>query len=199
MFLAEHSENSSTRYSFLIFKKSVISNATKSKSLFLVNSLISLKVNVDFPIPSDSRRVRRGGNLAGCAAAKGVVMKFNEKYRPKTLSEVVGQPIGPLEEFARDPYPTCIALEGPTGTGKTSAAIALAADLGAYDDPLLGAFGPEITNGARLGIDVPTKIELFSSSGIGLSPDAERLQRIIQIEYHTINTRQGKVVPNKNH
>ncbi len=59
-------------------------------------------------------------------------ISFPEKYRPTCLAEVLGQSevVGALAEFSRSPYPRAFLLAGPTGCGKTSAAMALAADLG---------------------------------------------------------------------
>lgn len=62
-------------------------------------------------------------------------MTLHEKYRPTTLDEVVGQPLEELRAFAASPYPRCWLFYGPTGCGKTSAAFALARELGAYEDP----------------------------------------------------------------
>lgn len=48
---------------------------------------------------------------------------------------MVGQPcLGALRKFAADPYPVAMIFEGPPGTGKTAAAMAMAADLGSADE-----------------------------------------------------------------
>lgn len=64
-----------------------------------------------------------------------------ETYRPRTLSDVVGQPEATenLIEFASGPYPAAFVFHGPTGTGKTCSGLALAEDLGcAVDEQELG-------------------------------------------------------------
>ena len=62
-------------------------------------------------------------------------MKLADKYRPRFLREVCGQPeVAKLRGFVRRPYPSCWLLESAPGTGKTSAAYALAGDLGCVDD-----------------------------------------------------------------
>lgn len=55
-----------------------------------------------------------------------------ERYRPTTLDTIWGQDavVKVLRKFASAPYPAAFAFEGETGTGKTSAALALAAALG---------------------------------------------------------------------
>jgi len=61
-------------------------------------------------------------------------MRFSERFRPGTLSEVVGQPVTALlERFVTRPKEQAFACEGPPGCGKTSAAYALAHDLGCSD------------------------------------------------------------------
>ena len=57
---------------------------------------------------------------------------LTERYRPGGLCEIVGQPnaVAFLSAIAANPYPVALLFEGETGTGKTSAALALAAELG---------------------------------------------------------------------
>jgi MoxR-like ATPase len=58
-----------------------------------------------------------------------------ERYRPARLDELVGQDaaVARLRDFVAAPYSTAFVFEGDTGTGKTSAALALAAELGACE------------------------------------------------------------------
>jgi replication-associated recombination protein RarA len=57
---------------------------------------------------------------------------LTEKYRPTSLDAIWGQDtvVKVLRKFAAAPHPTAFIFEGETGTGKTSAALALAAALG---------------------------------------------------------------------
>ncbi|MBE3123229.1 MAG: AAA family ATPase [Acidobacteria bacterium] len=57
---------------------------------------------------------------------------LTEKYRPTSLKAIWGQEavVKWLKNFADFPYPTALLFEGETGTGKTSAAVALAGALG---------------------------------------------------------------------
>jgi DNA polymerase III delta prime subunit len=59
------------------------------------------------------------------------------------LAQVVGQPaaVAQLRDLAAMPYPCALILAGATGTGKTSAAYALAADLGCDLDANPAEFG----------------------------------------------------------
>jgi replication-associated recombination protein RarA len=57
---------------------------------------------------------------------------LTERYRPLALDAIWGQDevVKLLCMFAANPYPTAFIFEGETGTGKTSAALALAVALG---------------------------------------------------------------------
>lgn len=63
-------------------------------------------------------------------------MRLADKYRPRQLCQVVGQPVATtkLLRFAAEPYSMCWLLEGPPGVGKTSAAYALAGDMKCEDE-----------------------------------------------------------------
>src|SRR5262245_49789745 len=81
-----------------------------------------------------------------------------EKYRPRTLADIVGQPdiVEQLTLFAREPYPAAFMFSGETGTGKSSAAFALARELGVDVDE--GEFGglSQIASGEQTGETVRT-------------------------------------------
>src|SRR5262245_3924 len=65
------------------------------------------------------------------------------KYRPKTLKDVLGQPdvVRALALYAQAPYSAAMLFHGESGVGKTSAAYALARDLGCdVDEGPLGGF-----------------------------------------------------------
>jgi len=68
---------------------------------------------------------------------------LTERYRPRSLDGVWGQEpvVRLLKRFAGGPYPTAFLFEGETGTGKTSAALALAEALGCDVDARPPEFG----------------------------------------------------------
>lgn len=92
------------------------------------------------PAPAQGPRrhtTRRGGPRPGAGGA------LTERRRPRTLEEIRGQEnaVRSLRRFAAAPFPQPFLFEGATGTGKTTAALALAAQLGAEvdtDPPELG-------------------------------------------------------------
>lgn len=55
--------------------------------------------------------------------------QLTEKYRPRSISEFVGleRPKKLAEKLASNPFPSCWRFIGPSGTGKTTLAMALAA------------------------------------------------------------------------
>lgn len=56
-----------------------------------------------------------------------------EKYRPRTIAAFVGleKPKRILSRFAEKPYPSAWVFVGPSGTGKSTMAMALASEIGA--------------------------------------------------------------------
>jgi len=99
-------------------------------------------------------------------------MSLCDKYRPRTLSEVIGQPwaVHQLQTFVESPVPCAFLFEGETGTRKTSAALALAHDLGV--DCAAGPLGGlhEIASGEQTGESVRRTMDglrLFTLSGSG--------------------------------
>lgn len=79
-------------------------------------------------------------------------MRIVEKYRPKTLAEIVGQeqPVKMLRGLAEDPQRCCVLCEGSTGTGKSASAYALAYELGCFSGWLDTCYS---LNGANLTAD----------------------------------------------
>jgi replication-associated recombination protein RarA len=72
------------------------------------------------------------GLIAPAPARQRPPGPLTERYRPLTLADICGQEeaVGVLGRFAQHPYSTAYLFDGETGTGKTSAALALANALG---------------------------------------------------------------------
>jgi len=89
---------------------------------------------------------------------------LTERYRPKTLAEVVGQSeaVAVLADYASAPYSASFLLFGPSGVGKSSAALALAADLGC--DVAQGEFGGvhQIASGEQTAAAVRALLDTLS-------------------------------------
>lgn len=63
----------------------------------------------------------------------GFPQSLSEKYRPRTLAEFVGlaKPRKILSKLVENPFASAWLFVGPSGTGKTSSALALAAEINA--------------------------------------------------------------------
>lgn len=87
-------------------------------------------------------------------------MNLIDKYRPRAIREILGQPwlVHQLELYLERPYPCAFLFAGGTGTGKTSAALALAESLGV--DVEQEEFGGlhQIASGEQTGESVRSKI-----------------------------------------
>jgi len=123
-----------------------------------------------------------------------------EKYRPKTLNDVVGQDqiIERLSAYARTKNVPHLIFAGPAGTGKTTSAIALSKEifkdtwkqnfneLNASDERGIGIIRGKIKNFARtapIGKN-PFKI-IFLDEADSLTPDAQAaLRRTIEKYTH---------------
>lgn len=125
-------------------------------------------------------------------------MRLFEKWRPRVLADVVGQPpVSFLKAIARKPYPCCVVIVGPPGCGKTSAAYCLAHELGCFDadtwpevDPpayaiafntgLFKVVGSELTaDKAREMLGHTMRLRFGSSSGFNVLI-LEELERVSQ-------------------
>ncbi len=99
----------------------------------------------------------------------GVELTFElwvEKYRPKTLDEIVDQEevVKALKGFVKRKSMPHLLFAGPAGTGKTTAALALAHDIYG-DEELVRANYMELNASDERGIDtIRTKIKDFAKT-----------------------------------
>jgi len=86
--------------------------------------------------PTGLDRESQEAIMALLGGASGQPLPLTERYRPRDLATILGQPkvVKALQAFTRNPYSAAFLFEGETGTGKTSTAVALAAALGCQVD-----------------------------------------------------------------
>ena len=81
-------------------------------------------------------------------------MKLQTTYAPRSLDEIVGQPVVQrLRAVTMEPYPSCWLLEGPPGVGKSATAQALAWQIGVRPFPEHVFSGLCIVEGAELTVE----------------------------------------------
>lgn len=87
-------------------------------------------------------------------------LSLAQKYRPRGIGQLLAQPRATttLQSFLSSPYSAAFIFHGPTGTGKTSAGYALAAEL--RIDPDFALY--EIAAGKQLSEDVENVIDRAS-------------------------------------
>jgi hypothetical protein len=112
-------------------------------------ALAAIARELSVPWQRLSKALRGKGALADQTAAPPDVTKtprrpakpLAERVRPQRLADIAGQEaaVTLLRAFAANPYPAAFVFSGETGTGKTSAAVALAGELGC--DLACGEFG----------------------------------------------------------
>lgn len=115
-----------------------------------------------------------------------------QRYRPARLEDIRGQTraVGFLRSFAASPCPAALIFQGETGTGKTSAALALAAELGCdmqAQPPEFGgmhviASGEQSADAVRELCDRRLRTRPFSGSGwkVVIVNEADRMNPAVE-------------------
>ncbi|MBE6527489.1 MAG: AAA family ATPase, partial [Thermoplasmata archaeon] len=110
---------------------------------------------------------------------------WTEKYRPRTLSEIVGNP-GAAEQIRKwaeqwakgKPTMRAVTVTGPPGIGKTSAAEALALDMG-WDIVEMNASDQRNADAIRNVALTGSKFSTFGADGSFLSTADGRMKLIV--------------------
>ncbi|KHJ42833.1 replication factor [Trichuris suis] len=100
---------------------------------------------------------------------------WTEKYRPKTLSEVVGneEAVQRLQVFAKQGNVPNLIISGPPGTGKTTSILCLAHEM---LGPTAGQAVMELNASNDRGIDVVrSKIKLFAQQRVTLPAGKQKI------------------------
>lgn len=137
------------------------------------------------------------------SAAQEYELLWAEKYRPRTLDEIVNQrdTVIRLKKFVEEKNMPHLLFAGPPGTGKTTAAHCLAHDLygdnyraymlelNASDERGIEVIRSKVKEFARSMVsgEVPFKIVLLDEAD-NMTPDAQQALRRL-MELFTINTR----------
>ena len=91
----------------------------------------------------DTTEPDAAGPVAAGPGRAGRAQSLSDRWRPRVLADLAGQTdaVERLRGFLAAPYSAAFLFAGPTGTGKTTAALALAAELGCDVDAEPPEFG----------------------------------------------------------
>jgi hypothetical protein len=119
-----------------------IANGQSIRQLSEADFRALLEAPVVQATPLEVAEERPVGNIAA-PPPPSRARALTEKYRPRRLAELAGQAdaVAVLQAYVADPYPAAFIFAGDTGVGKSSAALALAGELGCNLDSNPPEFG----------------------------------------------------------